>query len=371
MTDSSSINSHFVDAPDEIISSEIGKSCSSKRFTERVAFCPNRVGLGLSAAYETIGDDLKKVESLILNGICGEENQFVKEVTNYGFKLGGKRLRPALLLLSGKVFGPLNENHIRCAAVLEMIHTATLIHDDILDGAEFRRHLETLNVHWNSGVSVLAGDVLFTKAMGLVTLSDDIFEYRAVADASQKTCLAELLQTGSKGHFQLSKAEYYSIISGKTAALLSCCCLLGAHLSGADDETKNNFGRFGENLGVAFQIVDDILDIVGDENVVGKTLGTDLKEGKITLPLILYLESATEVEKTKILDILKKPTPEQVCTVSELLKKSGAADAAKVIAEQKITAAIGFLEQAVSGTHDENAVNGLRDIANFVVKRKK
>ena len=141
---------------------------------------------------------------------------------------------------------------------MEMIHTASLIHDDVLDEATLRRHLETINARWDNEASVLLGDYLFTLAISMVSSLDDTFAYRAISDAGRTMCEGELRQVGTRGNFRLGEAEYLEIIGAKTAALYACCCRLGAHYAGADEEVRERFGRFGHQLGVAFQIIDDV-----------------------------------------------------------------------------------------------------------------
>lgn len=328
----------------------------------------------LRETYRLIHTELQNVEELILRELSSED-PMIHEVVKYGVRLGGKRMRPALVLLSGKVFGPLQENHYRTAAVLEMIHTATLIHDDILDGAKFRRHLETMNLRWNTGISVLAGDIMFTRAMRIATESEDIFVYRNIAEATRRTCEAELKQVAAKGRMDLSREEYFSMISGKTAALLSCSCLLGAYFSGAEDSVRERFGQFGEKIGLAFQIVDDVLDLIGEEQVVGKTLGTDLVEGKLTLPLLLFLDSAPGRCRDSMLRLLREdPKPQSVILeIRDTLKDSGAVDSALNIAGNLVDSAIGLLDSSTftaAAPCDCNALSGLFDLAKFVVSRR-
>ncbi len=326
---------------------------------------------GLPAAYTLIESDLREVEAFMLRELESETG-FINEVIRYGFRLGGKRLRPALVLLVAKAMGGMDANHYRCAAALEMIHTATLIHDDILDGAKVRRHLETLNIRWNSAIGVLAGDVLFTRAMRLTTLSDDVFEYRTIAEATRATCEAELQQIGSKGNFELTRDEYYELIRGKTAALLSCACVLGAHYS-PHRETVPLFAEFGEKLGMAFQIVDDVLDLVGQESVAGKTLGTDLAEGKTTLPLILYFQTACEKERTELLSLLRQENKSDP-TISEIvgrLTQSGSVERARQTAHEIVREAILLLDSPQLNTTDPAAIDGLKNIAKYVIERDK
>ncbi|MCL2304746.1 MAG: polyprenyl synthetase family protein [Planctomycetaceae bacterium] len=335
---------------------------------------PEYASGGLPDAYGTIASELREVEALMLREL-ETENSFVNEVIRYGFQLGGKRLRPALVLLIGKAVSPegtVSDNHLRVAAALEMIHTATLIHDDILDGAKVRRHLETMNLRWNSAVSVLAGDVLFTKAMQLAVVSEDIFEYRTIVEATRTTCEAELRQIGTKENYELTFDEYLELISGKTAALLSCACLLGAYFSGADLAVQDIFRRFGVKLGVAFQMIDDILDLVGQESVVGKTLGTDLLEGKSTLPLILFMQTASEKDRAEMLTLLrqKEKLGRTMPEIAEKLLRSGAIDAARQTARKTIREANELLDLPQLRSAGP-ALAALKSIAHYVIEREK
>ena len=330
---------------------------------------------GFPEAYESIAPELREVEALLLREL-ETENSFVDEVIRYGFRLGGKRLRPALVLLAGKAVGAVNGNHFRTAAALEMVHTATLIHDDILDGAKIRRHLETMNIRWDSAVSVLAGDVLFTKAMQLTIVSEDIFEYRTIVEATRTTCEAELRQIGSKGNYELTFDEYLELISGKTASLLSCACLLGSYFAGADLAVQEIFRNFGLKLGIAFQMIDDILDLVGRESVAGKTLGTDLFEGKCTLPLILFMKTASDKERNDMLTFLRQEKQEKIAvkTMEDIvtrLLQSGAIDAARQIARETIREAVELLDSPQLVPADSAAIASLKSIADYVIEREK
>lgn len=197
----------------------------------------------------------------------------------------GKRLRPALLLLTAKACGPVTDDHRTLAAAVEMIHTATLVHDDVLDEAQLRRHLPTVNAGWGNKVSILLGDMLFTHAFHLTSTVDG----RActiIGEATNRVCAGELRQVTERGNLNLSEADYFAIIEGKTAALTECCGRLGALYAGASEEVAAKLASYGKNLGLAFQIADDLLDLVGHEETAGKTLGTDLAQQKLTLPVI-------------------------------------------------------------------------------------
>jgi octaprenyl-diphosphate synthase len=263
----------------------------------------------LGQLYEPIGAELAEVEE-ILRRELRSEFPFVDELVKHGFRIGGKRLRPALVLLAGQAAGSLSRDHLVLGAVVEMIHTATLVHDDVLDEASVRRHLHTVNARWGNEASVLLGDYLFTHSFYLASTLDSTFACRAIGRATNIVCEGELRQIHSRGRYETTEDEYLSVIEAKTAELTSCCCLLGAHYAAADADACDALARFGRQLGIAFQIVDDLLDVLGDEAVAGKSLGSDLDQGKPTLPVIRLLEHCTPSERQEVLTALASP-PDQ------------------------------------------------------------
>lgn len=254
----------------------------------------------LPSLYAPIQEGLAQVEEVFREELRSDY-PFVDYLVKYGFRLGGKRLRPALVLLSAGACGELRREHVVLAASVEMIHTATLIHDDVLDEATMRRHLDTVNARWDNETSVLLGDYLLARSLCLASSLDDVYACRAIADASRIMCEGELRQVESRGNYALTEEQYFDIVTGKTAALTACCCRLGAHYAGADPETAEAMGRYGMQLGIAFQIADDLLDVLGDESKVGKSLGTDLLKQKSTLPMIRLLDQLNLSDRTALL----------------------------------------------------------------------
>lgn len=250
-----------------------------------------------------IRDDLVKVEDL-LKAQLRSADPYVDQLVKHGFRLGGKRLRPALLLLAAAATGTIAPAHITLAVVMEMIHTATLIHDDVLDEAALRRHMDTVNARWGNKSGVLLGDFLFSHAFFLSATLDDAYACQLIGRSTNVVCEGEMRQIKSGGNLDLTEAEYVSIIDAKTAELCACCCRLGAHFSGASAERVDALTRYGRNLGIAFQIVDDLLDLEGDETVTGKSLGTDLEQLKPTLPLIRLLATLKPNDRTQVVDLL-------------------------------------------------------------------
>src|SRR5436305_1505132 len=239
----------------------------------------------LATLTECITPQLEAVERLFDRELQSElagVNVLVKHVSRFR----GKMLRPTLLLLWGKACGELTDAHVTVATVVEMVHMATLVHDDVLDEAELRRKGATLNHLRGNEAAVLLGDFLISHSYHLCSSLDSQFASRLIGRTTNEVCEGELLQIDNRNNLDLDEETYLSIISRKTASLTAACCLLGAKLSGADDRTVRRADQFGRSLGIAFQIQDDILDIVGDVQDVGKTLGIDLEKVKLTLPII-------------------------------------------------------------------------------------
>jgi octaprenyl-diphosphate synthase len=258
----------------------------------------------LQALYAPIAKEMAEVEQLLKTELRSDY-PFVDELVRYGCLLGGKRLRPALLLLTGKAAGGrLTREHIVLAAVVEMIHTATLVHDDVLDEADMRRHLATVNARWDNEASVLLGDFLFTHAFYLASTLDNVLGCRLIGRATNIVCEGELRQKGSRGNYALNETEYLEIVEAKTAELTAVSCRLGALFADASDEQGEELDGFGRDLGIAFQIADDLLDVRGEERTTGKSLGTDLEKQKPTLPIIRALERATAADRAAILDLV-------------------------------------------------------------------
>jgi octaprenyl-diphosphate synthase len=255
--------------------------------------------------YAPVQQELHQVEEILARELSSE-HAFVDRLVKYGVRLGGKRLRPALLLLSARVAGPVQNDHLVLAAAVEMIHTATLIHDDVLDEATLRRHLDTVNSRWNNETSVLLGDYLVTRAICLASSVEGTFACQTIGHATRTMCEGELRQVAGRGNYDLPEQDYLDIIADKTAALIACCCRLGAHYAGASPDLEDALAQYGLQLGIAFQIADDLLDVLGDEATVGKSLGTDLAKQKSTLPLIHVLQQADPTQRSEVVQLLSR-----------------------------------------------------------------
>lgn len=324
---------------------------------------PAAGGANLEAIYSPIRVELEKVDA-ILNNELQSDAPWIDELLEHSRLLGGKRMRPVFLLLSGASCGELTPGHHFMAAALEMVHLATLIHDDVLDRAETRRHEPTANSRWGNKVSVLLGDYLFTHAFHVASQADSVTVLRLLAAASNKVCAGEMRQDALIGNFEITQEEYFEVIADKTAELCSVGCYLGAHLAGASESVCVEFESFGRNLGVAFQIIDDVLDIVGHPLKVGKTLGTDIANRKLTLPLIHCLDNLSTSDKSRLLKVLAIEDP-SVKEVSDFLNMTQSIEYSRDIAAGHVNKAAEF---ARTLPDNEYAV-ALKSLAEFVLQR--
>src|SRR5262245_407833 len=278
-------------------------------------------------AYAPIAADLEEVERLLARSLNNKHPR-IAEVVDHVRHYRGKRLRPVLLLLCARACGRVAPAHHTLAAVVEMIHTATLVHDDVLDAAKVRRRVATVNAVWGTKTSVLLGDYLFTHAFHLAS-SVDVRACQQIGAATDRVCEGELCQVLQAGNLGLTEQEYFDIIDGKTAELTSCCARLGAMYAGASAEVVEAMARFGRLVGQAFQIADDLLDLVGQENLAGKSLGTDLEQGKLTLPLIHLLQTAPERLAEKARLVLTSPENHRREALRPLLEEAGSLEYAR------------------------------------------
>ncbi len=283
--------------------------------------------------YAPIEADLEEVERILARSLKNKHACVAKVVAHVNH-YRGKRLRPVLLLLTARACGKVTPAHHVLGAVVEMIHTATLVHDDVLDGARVRRRVATVNAVWGTQTSVLLGDYLFTHAFHLASTLDDARACRLIGQATDRVCEGELCQVLQRGNLDLSEAEYFDVIDGKTAELTACCCHLGALYAGASAETTAALARFGRYVGLAFQIADDVLDLVGEEQATGKSLGTDLEQGKLTLPLIRLLAAGPEGLAARVRTVLRSPGDRKREALRPCLAESDGLDYARRRAEE-------------------------------------
>lgn len=284
-----------------------------------------RQSLTAHEAFELVQSDLQEVE----REISVESVASIDALTTINRYLqvgGGKRLRPALVLLINRLFGPSTDSARRLAAVVEMIHTATLVHDDVIDLAKTRRGRPSTNVVWGNHTSVLAGDWLYMQAFQVAVRERNFHILDVLISLTQMMVEGELLQLERLHRIDITEADYMELVDRKSASLFSACASLGAVAAGADESVESNLGDFAWNLGMAFQLVDDILDFTSTDKILGKPAGNDLREGKVTLPIIYALETATAEERSAIEAVISDATYEQVpfMRIVQILGRRGA-----------------------------------------------
>lgn len=246
----------------------------------------------------------------------------------------GKHLRPVLVALTANALGKLSDSHVTVAAIIEMVHLATLVHDDVMDEAEIRRGRLTLAANWGNDIAVLFGDCLFARALSLAASFPTPEICRAVADATNTVCSGEILQNQHRGDFGFTREKYFKILEMKTAELFALSCELSALLSGARPELRREFRHFGLAFGTAYQIYDDCVDLFGTETAAGKSLGTDLTKGKLTLPILIAWESADSPDRVELRHLVETFTPGSMKRVTDILAKYETLSASLLIMRQ-------------------------------------
>ena len=250
--------------------------------------------------------DMQAVDKLINSYITSNVTPVISELSNHLINAGGKRLRPLLTLAASDLCNYSGASHIKLAAAIEFIHTATLLHDDVVDESFQRRGKPTANILWDNQSSVLVGDYLFSKSFQLMVETDSLKVLSILADASSTISEGEILQLSAVRNIKTDESAYFKIIEGKTAALFAAATEVGAVISNVEDKEADALANFGKALGISFQITDDLLDYVGSEEVLGKNIGDDFKEGKVTLPLIKAISKSSKEEKRFWEEVINK-----------------------------------------------------------------
>lgn len=290
----------------------------------------------VTAAFTLINQHLYAVEERI-RAQARAFDPSIEGYVAYACESKGKRIRPALVLLSGGATGTITSAHVDLAVVMELIHLASLVHDDIIDGAELRRSQPTANAKWGNALSVLLGDVLFSHALKLATSLHDNDLSRRIAEAASDVCSGEILQTQRRFDLKLAVGDYFHIIEMKTAALFAASAELGAYLSKADPATIAALRTYGHKLGTAYQVYDDCLDIVGTEQSAGKSLGTDFKKGKLTLPVLFALNRATPKLRDHLNSLLLETSESAMQEIAEVARDQGGLAEAGRVCQRLIT----------------------------------
>jgi octaprenyl-diphosphate synthase len=309
--------------------------------------------------FRLIDSQLGQVKKLISEQLTAPaKTKDINRLLEYMNTRSGKMLRPGLVLLAGASCGKITGEHIRAAAVIEMIHNATLLHDDVIDEGKTRRGLPTINSIWGNESSVLLGDFILGRVFRMCAELEP-WAGKIIAAAAVRVCEGELRQIAQRQNWQLSESQYIEIITEKSAALFSCCCYLGGLLARANKTEVQALSEFGSNAGIAFQITDDLLDIVGDENKTGKTLGSDTKKSKLTLATIHFLKTAQEKERAEVKNTLNKDA------MAELLTRYGSLEYTRKRAREFTARAV----KALDCLEKSDARDALIETATFIADR--
>ena len=326
--------------------------------------------MSLALLNDCIKNELAAVERMFHDELATDlacVNTLVKHVSRFR----GKMLRPTLVLLAGKACGggrangELGEAHVTLATVVEMVHMATLVHDDVLDEAELRRKGATINHLKGNEAAVLLGDYLISHSYHLCSSLNSQFASRLIGRTTNQVCEGELLQINHRDNYDLNEETYFQIITRKTASLCATCCVLGAKYAGADEVTVGQLELFGLSIGTAFQIQDDILDIVGDTTTVGKSLGIDVEKGKMTLPMIHFMRTAPREHRDLLRALLASREPDKADKIRNLILPSKSITYARDRARAYIDRARG----ALLDLPDSDAKRVLDVMAEFVINR--
>ncbi len=314
--------------------------------------------------YAPIEDDLAKV-SRILQSELRSDHLFVNELFGRIRGYHGKMLRPALLLLSGRAFGEIGDAHHTLAAVVELVHVATLVHDDVIDDARVRRKHPTINATNGNVAAVLLGDYLISHAYHLCSSLQDQYASRAIGATTNTVCEGELMEIHHRHDATLSERDYFRIIRGKTAALTATCCALGARYSDADDAAVEALREYGMSAGVAFQIVDDVLDLVGETALAGKDLGLDAAHGSATLPILHCIRAADSAVASQLVEFISGRKSMSRNELRSFLVETGSIDYAIDTAKRHVSRAT----DSLSGLNPSEARDTLTAMADFIIRR--
>lgn len=312
-----------------------------------------------------ITDDIKAVDRLIVESLHSDID-LIQLIGERIINSGGKRLRPLLVLLSAKSFGYQGNEHIRLAAIIEFVHTATLLHDDVVDASELRRGLKTANVVWGNEAGVLVGDFLYSRAFQMIAPLNNTPVMEVLANATNLLAEGEVMQLINKHKTNITEAHYMEVIRRKTAMLFSAAAEIGAIIANATQMQQQAMAEFGLHLGNAFQIIDDLLDYQGNANQIGKNVGDDLAEGKLTLPLLYSIEQSTPSQRELIIQALSAPSEECFDTIMPIIQQTNAFEKTYARAIEEATKAKNRLPKTLNTPYYET----LCELVDFSVQRK-
>ena len=312
-----------------------------------------------------VQDGIERMREILREQVS-DASPAVRDMTGHVARFQGKQLRGSLVLVTGEATGNTTDEHATVAAIVEMIHLATLVHDDILDGAEVRRRVACVNQRWDNQVAVLLGDFLYARAFALSTTLSSRLCSRMLAETTRRLCVGEIDQSTRRYDFDMSEATYEAICSAKTASLYGAACELGARYPGGNEELGRSMAAFGTEMGLAFQIVDDCLDLTSTDEELGKSAGTDVEDGKVTLPVLHTYRNADNDQRAVIRDLYTRPGLEnRAALLRDACDLQPGLDFAFARAKELVTTARGRLA-ALPPTSARSALEG---IADFVLAR--
>lgn len=311
--------------------------------------------------YDTVADDFSRVNDLIIKRLSSDV-PLVEKIAQYIIESGGKRLRPLLVLLSSRAVGYQQDDHLKLAAVIEFLHTATLLHDDVVDTSDLRRGRSTANARWGNAPSVLVGDFLYARAFEMMVELKSLRIMEILSHATAVIAEGEVLQLMNVKNPDVSEDKYMEVIHNKTAMLFEAASHTGALLAGANDTQAKALQDYGKHLGLAFQLVDDALDYTGDADAMGKNVGDDLAEGKPTLPLIYAMANSNEGQRQLIRNAIRKGGLDDLPAILDIVKQSGALEYTMAQAREQATLAKACVIQ-LPQSDQASALDMLADLA--------
>ena len=318
--------------------------------------------------WKQIAEAVEPFRQKVALRLAAQTEEFEPQIAvfaQYALTAQGKQLRPMLVALSGDALGEVNDSHLTVAVIIEMVHLATLVHDDVIDEAQLRRGRLTLMANWGNEVSVLLGDCLFAHALKLAASFPTPEICRAVAAATNTVCAGEILQTCSRGDFNVARNHYFKMVAMKTGELFALSCDLGACLSQATDARRESLRQYGMALGTAYQLYDDCLDVLGSESVAGKSLGADLAKGKMTLPMLIVRERSTPQDQNQLRQWLENWEPAFLPEVVELIEKYDAFAESRAVIQHYLDAA----RQALMPLPPSEGRAGLMGLTEFLAEQ--
>ena len=320
--------------------------------------------MDISAIRELVAADMARVNALIEKRLHSDV-ALINQLGHYIVNSGGKRLRPALVLLSAGVFGYRGDKHLELAAIIEFIHTATLLHDDVVDASSLRRGRETANELWGNEASVLVGDFLYSRSFQMMVEVHSMEVMKVLADATNTIAKGEVQQLINQHNVETTQSSYLDVINNKTAKLFEAAAQLGAIISDASSRQEQAMASYGRHLGTAYQLIDDVLDYSAEASELGKNIGDDLAEGKPTLPLLYAMWNGTPEQARIIQDAIEESGDRDLDTIMEAIYTTGAIDYTANLAREEANRAT----HALDGMPGSEFLDALYGLAHFTIER--